>query len=141
MKAASTAKFKRERLMKANRSHWGRGLLLCVALIAPMAQAPTSAKRADDPAGEVNVFIGTTNEGNEFPGPVMPFGMVAFSPEQVPMPGYRFPTLTNGYEWNATSIKGFSLTHLMGAGCQGAGGDIPFMPVTVTVDRSPEPLA
>jgi putative alpha-1,2-mannosidase len=96
------------------------GYLLCIALIAPMAQAQTSAKLADDPAGEVNVFIGTTNEGNEFPGPVMPFGMVAFSPEQVPMPGYRFPTLTNGYEWNATSIKGFSLTHLMGAGCQGA---------------------
>jgi len=117
-----------------------RGLMLTAALAGSTVCAATAAGEAADPAAEVNPFIGTTNEGLQFPGAVMPFGMVAFSPEQVPMPGYRFPNLPNGYEWNATRMKGFSLTH-MGGGCQGANGDIPFMPITVPVDRSPEPAS
>ncbi|NYT40670.1 glycoside hydrolase family 92 protein [Sphingomonas sp. R-74633] len=113
------------------------GLLGLLAIgTAAGAQEADNAPR--DPAGEVNTFIGTTNEGKNFPGAVLPYGMVAFSPEQVAMPGSKWPVLSNGYEWNATGMKGFSLTHMMGAGCAGSGGDIPFMPVTVNVDRSPE---
>ena len=123
--------------MRATLRPLRQGLMLTAVFVAPVAQAQTASKAAD-PAGEVNVFIGTTNEGNEFPGAVMPFGMVAFSPEQVPMDGSKFPTLTNGYEWRATLMRGFSMTHLMGGGCQGASGDIPFMPVTVPIDDSPE---
>jgi len=34
-----------------------------------------------DLASEVNPLIGSSNLGNTFPGPVMPFGMFSFSPE------------------------------------------------------------
>jgi predicted alpha-1,2-mannosidase len=113
-------------------------LLAGVALAGSVAQAKPEAPAASDLAGEVNVFIGTTNDGNDFPGAVMPYGMVAFSPEELAMPGFRLPRLPNGYEWHANQINGFSLTHLMGAGCAGSSGDIPFMPVTMPVDTSPE---
>jgi len=34
-----------------------------------------------DPVSYVDPFIGTANGGNTFPGAVVPFGMVQFSPE------------------------------------------------------------
>lgn len=90
------------------------------------------------PADEVNPFIGSTNGGNTFPGAVLPFGMVAFSPEATPLPGRRFPMAApGGYEWRANGIKGFALTHLSGTGCLGASGDVPIMPVTTDVEYSP----
>lgn len=102
-----------------------------VSLIAPAA-------RAEDPAGEVNPFIGTTNGGNTFPGASLPFGMVAFSPEETPLPGRSYPIAApGGYEWRANGIKGFSLTHLSGTGCTGASGDVPIMPITKDVTVSP----
>src|ERR1700741_3491830 len=91
-----------------------------------------------DLAGEVNPFIGTTNGGNTYPGAVLPFGMVAFSPEETPLPGRSYPIAApGGYEWRVSGIKGFSLTHLSGTGCTGASGDIPIMPVTIPVEMSP----
>ena len=73
------------------------------------------------------VFIGTTNLGNTFPGAVVPFGMFSFSPE-----ASRGNTLRaaapGGYRYDATKIRGFSLTHVNGAGCHpGAAGDVPVM--------------
>lgn len=91
-----------------------------------------------DLAGEVNPFIGTTNGGNTFPGATLPFGMVAFSPEETPLPGRSYPIAApGGYEWRVSGIKGFSLTHLSGTGCTGASGDVPIMPVTREVELSP----
>src|SRR5271154_2377010 len=89
-----------------------------------------------DLASLVNPFVGTANDGNTYPGATLPFGMVAFSPEEasekhptrVPAPG--------GYQWQATRIRGFSLTHLSGAGCP-ASGDVPLMPVTEDIASSP----
>jgi predicted alpha-1,2-mannosidase len=96
------------------------------------------AASAQDFAGEVNPFIGTTNGGNTYPGATLPFGMVAFSPEETPLPGRNYPIAApGGYEWRANGIKGFSLTHLSGTGCTGASGDIPIMPVTKDVEVSP----
>jgi predicted alpha-1,2-mannosidase len=94
--------------------------------------------QASDLAGEVNPFIGTTNGGNTYPGASLPFGMVAFSPEETPLPGRNYPIAApGGYEWRVNGIKGFSLTHLSGTGCTGANGDIPIMPVTKDVELSP----
>lgn len=96
------------------------------------------AQAAPDPANDVNVFIGTTNGGNTFPGATLPFGMVGFSPEETPLPGKSYPIAApGGYEWRANGIKGFALTHLSGTGCTGASGDIPIMPVTRAVEMSP----
>ncbi|MBW4331961.1 GH92 family glycosyl hydrolase [Stakelama sp. CBK3Z-3] len=108
------------------------------AAAALVGVVPAMAQHAPAPADEVNPFIGTTNGGNVYPGATMPFGMVAFSPEETPLPGYGFPIAApGGYEWRANGVRGFSLTHLSGTGCTGASGDIPIMPVTRAVDISP----
>ena len=108
------------------------------AATASLVVLTAAAQAAPDIASEVNVFIGTTNGGNTYPGAVLPFGMVAFSPEETPLPGRSYPIAApGGYEWRANGIKGFSLTHLSGTGCTGASGDIPIMPVTRDVDVSP----
>ncbi|MBY8878836.1 GH92 family glycosyl hydrolase [Streptomyces sp. PLK6-54] len=106
--------------------------------------APASAGTTDsaasgavnDPASYVNPLIGTSNAGNTYPGAVTPFGMLAWSPQNstgrqtsTPAPG--------GYRYDATKIRGFSLTHLNGVGCSGANGDIPIMPYVGDVDSSP----
>ncbi|HEY0752631.1 MAG TPA: GH92 family glycosyl hydrolase [Ktedonobacteraceae bacterium] len=88
-------------------------------------------------ASLVNPFVGTAVQrgapfggGYTFPGATVPFGMVQWSPD----------TLTNppgGYAFSDTSIKGFSLTHLNGAGCS-AFQDIPFLPYVGTLSSSPE---
>ncbi|HEY5339265.1 MAG TPA: GH92 family glycosyl hydrolase, partial [Rhizomicrobium sp.] len=107
---------------------------IAVSLIA----LSSAAQAAPDLASEVNPFIGTTNGGNTYPGATLPFGMVAFSPEETPLPGRSYPIAApGGYEWRVSGIKGFSLTHLSGTGCTGASGDIPIMPVTRDVDLSP----
>lgn len=110
-----------------------------VTVFAAFGVAAAQAAMPDiDAASEVNPFIGTTNGGNTYPGATLPFGMVAFSPEETPLPGKRYPiAAAGGYEWRSIGIKGFSLTHLSGTGCTGASGDIPFMPVTVPVTMSP----
>ena len=97
------------------------------------AQAPlsgnASAALVTDPASLVDPFIGTTNQGNDFPGADSPFGMFQWSPDTNSRPP------GGGYEHNDTTITGFSLTHLSGPGC-GAEGDIPILPTTGNVDTN-----
>jgi len=87
------------------------------------------------PAALVNPLIGTANSGNTFPGAVLPFGMVAFSPEEF-LPGAERRIPAGGYAYDANEVRGFSLTHLSGAGCAGSG-DFLFMPITAGVRESP----
>lgn len=99
----------------------------------------------------VNPLIGTTNGGNDYPGATLPLGMLAWSPEEPRnrprqqvqgVPGSMRddrgrPAAPGGYEYSANRISGFSLTHLMGTGCAGASGDIPFMPYVGELTSSP----
>jgi predicted alpha-1,2-mannosidase len=107
------------------------------ALPALPAQAAPAAQQ--DLAAWVNPFIGTRpggedlgtggGAGNTFPGADVPFGMVQWSPDTVKaQPG--------GYFYDDNRIKGFSLTHLSGAGCS-TYQDIPFMPYAGDVTTSP----
>jgi predicted alpha-1,2-mannosidase len=109
--------------------------------VAVGALAFTTAANAApaDPAASVNPFVGTANGGNTYPGATAPFGMVAFSPEETALrkDGSTRVAAPGGYEWKATHIRGFALTHLSGTGCAGASGDVPIMPVTEPVVRSP----
>jgi predicted alpha-1,2-mannosidase len=89
-----------------------------------------------DPAAYVDPFIGTANGGNTFPGAVLPFGMVQWSPETTRGDATRRPA-PGGYQYDATTIRGFSLTHLSGTGCRGASGDVPFLPYAGEVRSSP----
>ncbi|BCY10754.1 hypothetical protein L3i22_058420 [Actinoplanes sp. L3-i22] len=104
--------------------------------IGAVAAQAASVPLVDDPAAYVDPFIGTTNLGNTYPGAVTPFGMLAWSPQtsrgnqiSTPAPG--------GYQYTATKIRGFSLTHLSGVGCSGGNGDIPVMPQVGDVATSP----
>ena len=104
--------------------------------------AQTQPALVGDPASYVDTRFGSANGGNTFPGAVLPFGMLAWSPEQTTLAMQNGQeviraTAAGGYQYNATRVRGYSLTHLSGTGCRGASGDIPFMPITVPVNTSP----
>ena len=95
-----------------------------------------------DLADRVNVFTGTAartadfgtggGAGNTFPGAVAPFGMLQWSPDTVP----GTTNFAGGYTWDDGRIRGFSLTHLSGAGCA-VFQDVPILPTTVPVATPP----
>ena len=64
-----------------------------------------------------------------FPGAVMPFGMIQWSPDS------GAGTRPGGYGYADTQISGFSLDHLSGAGCPD-GGNFSFMPI-LSAGQSP----
>ena len=104
----------------ARRERFGWLLLpvLSVCCIALPADAQPDPQANPGPAALVNPLIGTANSGNTFPGAVLPFGMVAFSPEELlPGPGRGIPP--GGYAYSATQARGFSLTHHVGCGMRG----------------------
>ncbi|MFF7211977.1 GH92 family glycosyl hydrolase [Streptomyces sp. NPDC008238] len=103
------------------------------ALAAPAAPPPDLVQ---DPTAYVDPLIGTTNGGNVFPGAVMPQGMLSWSPETTRGDATR-TTAPGGYHYDATRIRGFSLTHMSGTGCAGGSGDIPFLPYAGAVTTSP----
>lgn len=112
----------------------------CLLSPAPVAAVPAPTETAQTvatPVDHVDPFIGTANGGNTYPGAVRPFGMISWSPTTTP--GDQTDTgAANGYSYDVTRVRGFSLTHVNGAGCHpGASGDVPIMPVTVPVDSSP----
>ncbi|TCC62404.1 glycoside hydrolase family 92 protein [Kribbella pittospori] len=90
-----------------------------------------------DPAEHVDPLIGTSNLGDVFPGAVTPFGMFSFSPETSRGNAYR-TAAPGGYLYSATTIRGFSLTHMSGTGCAGGSGDIPIFPYVGDVTTSPQ---
>jgi len=82
----------------------------------------------------VNPFIGTGSTspfggGNTFPGAAYPLGMVQWSPDTISNP-------PGGYSYYDSIIKGFSLTHFSGRGCQ-VYQDFPFMPYVGKLIYSP----
>ncbi len=114
---------------------------LCPFLGTTAAHAQAGKLRsssATNYASLVNPFTGTGAapnapagwaDGDTFPGADSPFGMVQWSPDTV-------NAYAGGYDYNDNRIRGFGLTHLSGAGCNGYG-DIPFMPYPGTVTNSP----
>ncbi|MEC3997758.1 lectin [Actinacidiphila sp. DG2A-62] len=114
----------------------GVGVALVGVFAMPAQAAPAgghgaarAAALVTSPAALVNPFIGTSNQADDFPGADVPFGMVQWSPDTPSRPS------GGGYEYNDSSITGFSLTHIAGPGC-GAGGDIPVLPTVGAVDNS-----
>lgn len=114
-------------------------LLLAALGVGGLATAPAHAATLSltqyaDP------FVGTDDSnapnpvgggagGSTYPGAVVPFGGVQFSPDT--------PTASpSGYRYSDTSIEDFSLTHFDGAGCQN-NEDLPLLPVTGALGSSP----
>jgi predicted alpha-1,2-mannosidase len=86
-----------------------------------------SAAHAQSAYDAVDPIIGTSGDGNTFPGASLPFGMVQWSPD----------TGDNGwYFYNKKKIYGFGMTHLSGAGCP-LYGDAPILPFTGELTTSP----
>jgi predicted alpha-1,2-mannosidase len=112
-------------------------LTTAVSVAVPGVAGAAPEPLIDDPAGHVDPFIGTSRGGNTWPGAVRPFGMIAWSPTSTT--GDQTSTgAANGYEYGVTKVRGFSLTHVNGAGCHpGAAGDVPIMPYVGAVDTSP----
>lgn len=112
--------------------------LLATAGTATPALAATAAPPGlvNDPTPYVDPLIGTKNGGDVFPGAVVPFGMLSFSPENTRGDATR-TAAPGGYQYDATRIRGFSLTHMSGTGCAGGSGDIPFFPYAGEVTSSP----
>jgi len=75
----------------------------------------------------VDPFIGTAGGGNTFPGATLPFGMMQWSPDTNHDAWYRYAE---------TQIKGFSLTHISGAGCP-LYGDFAVLPTTSALTAVP----
>lgn len=92
-------------------------LVLAAFAARGAGQAAGSATRLSD---FVRPLVGTSGEGNTYPGPSAPFGMVQFSPD-------TSMRACGGYVYNQHSILGFSLTHLTGAGIPDLG-DFLFTP-------------
>ncbi|MFF6994546.1 GH92 family glycosyl hydrolase [Streptomyces sp. NPDC008313] len=117
-------------------------VLLAVALVAAGGATPALAASGAppdlvrDPTAHVDPLIGTRNGGNVFPGAVVPFGMLSWSPENTRGDATR-TAAPGGYQYDATRIRGFSLTHMSGTGCAGGSGDIPFFPYAGEVTSSP----
>ena len=82
---------------------------------------------AQDLTKYVNLFVGTTDEGNMVPGATVPFGMVQLSPDT----DINDPS---GYNYKDSVILGFSHTHLSGTGL-GDLGDVLTMPVSTVENK------
>jgi predicted alpha-1,2-mannosidase len=130
-----------------SRARWRPRIATLAAAITAAGVTATTvpATATAQPSGlpltqHVNPFIGTDDSnspnpvpggagGSTVPGPVLPFGMVQFSPDT--------PTASpSGYRFADTQIQEFSLTHFNGAGCPN-NEDIGLLPVTGNIGASP----
>ena len=112
------------------------------ALMLFLALGTGALAAVADPAAHVNPFTGTDaraldfgtggGAGNTFPGVTLPFGMIQWSPDTVP----NVVAYAGGYSYPDTKIRGFSLTHLSGAGCA-IFQDVPILPTAVPLSASP----
>jgi len=115
----------------------GALLVVTLAPAVPADAVPSQVPLVTDPVRYVDPLIGSAHDGNTWPGATRPFGMIAWSPTSTT--GDQTGTgASNGYSYNVTKLRGFSLTHVNGAGCNpGAAGDVPIMPYVGAVDTSP----
>ena len=90
-------------------------------LILTAAAMSVGVVKSEDFARWVDPFVGTVGNGNCFPGPCRPFGMVQ------PSPDTGSKVTCSGYKFTDTTIRGFSQTHLNGTG-RPAMGDISILP-------------
>ncbi|HYJ23062.1 MAG TPA: GH92 family glycosyl hydrolase [Solirubrobacterales bacterium] len=125
-----------EKITRNIRNQIRRASIAILAISLGLAVAAPASAPAD-PAGHVNPFAGTRpgpgtfGGGHNFPGATLPFGMVQWGPDTTPSAPH-----SGGYDHRDNHLRGFSLTHLSGAGCA-LYGDFPFLPTTEPIDSSP----
>lgn len=92
----------------------------------------TALAQSDRLSDYIRPLVGTQGEGNVFPGPSAPFGMIQLSPDTED----ELWETASGYEYSDPTILGFSLTHLSGTGIPDLG-DFRFMPQVGPVSLDP----
>lgn len=98
---------------------------LLVVVMIPVAAWTQGRKTSLNDS--VNPFIGTDGGGNTFPGATVPLGMIQIGPD----------TRDDGwYHYADKTIRGFSLTHISGAGCS-VYADLPILPWTGEIAGRP----
>lgn len=94
------------------------------------ATTPAPAYAVQDLVQYARPLCGTAADGDLYPGVSAPFGMIQWSPDT------GSGRHCGGYAYEDSSICGFSLDHLSGAGCT-YGGNFAFMPVLSPPTASP----
>jgi len=101
-----------------------RNIFLFLMVTAATAAVVAAPQRAQPRLSDyIRPFVGTHGEGNTYPGPAAPFGMVQLSPDT----DRELWDTASGYEYSDNSIMGFTLTHLSGTGIPDLG-DFLFIP-------------
>lgn len=110
-------------------------LFFCVLFIGSVAKTQVSSC--------VNPLIGTQKMGHTFPGATAPFGMVQLSPDTDTLKysygaGYsgEIYRYCAGYQYDDSTIVGFSHTHFSGTGHSDLG-DFLLMPTTGKLQLNP----
>lgn len=119
-------------------------LLIAVSLAWGTDHARQNRAKESDPARFVNPFIGTKNMGHTYPGATAPFGMVQLSPDTsrqvLYLEGGKYNTeayrYCAGYQYEDTTIFGFSHTHFSGTGHSDLG-DFAIMPTVGVLNLEP----
>ncbi|MFN8350107.1 MAG: GH92 family glycosyl hydrolase [Flavobacteriales bacterium] len=108
-----------------------------------MALPATAQQVANDVLRYVDPLIGTQRMGHVYPGATAPFGMVQLSPDTDTLPyavgGKYNPDVYRtcaGYQYDDSTIVGFSHTHFSGTGHSDLG-DILLMPTSGTLQLNP----
>ena len=111
----------------------------CLVSFASSAQDRTTR----DLLQYVDPMIGTQRMGHVYPGATVPFGMVQLSPDTDTIPyavdGKYNPEVyrtCSGYQYDDSTIVGFSHTHFSGTGHSDLG-DILLMPTTGPLQLNP----
>lgn len=132
---------------------WAAGLLVTLlaatagstgatGVLGPRATTDDVALRGAPLAGRlVDPFIGSDGRppwfsGNTTPAATLPFGMVQLGPDTAPDAGGGPSASASGYRASERLVRGFSPTHLSGAGCY-AFGDVPVLPWTAALPQDP----
>ena len=118
-----------------------KSILTHILILSVVATAFGQQKKTPD--DYVNPFIGTQEDGHTFPGAAVPFGMVQLSPETDTLlysygNGYN-PEIYRycaGYQYNDSTIVGFSHTHFSGTGHSDLG-DFLIMPTVGELKLNP----
>lgn len=103
----------------------------------------TAQQKQKDFAQYVDPMIGTAKMGHTFPGATVPFGSVQLSPDTDTIPyavnGHYNPDVYKycaGYQYDDSTIVGFSHTHFSGTGHSDLG-DFLIMPTTGKLQLNP----
>ncbi|MGH7941776.1 MAG: GH92 family glycosyl hydrolase [Limisphaerales bacterium] len=110
-------------------------LIALTSLFALICAVGANAFSQDNPGAldlkqYASPMCGTAGGANLFPGPVLPFGMIQWSPDTDM--GLR----KGGYSYQDDQISDFSVEHMSGAGCS-YGEDFGMMPLSGNAPSAP----